>query len=268
MGLGGALHAGARARTTGVQARAAMLGLVVFALLTTLIGVSAQATSSYFQPMPATADVMDLRVYRVIPETASQRAETDRLFTGLLRVTEGEMRDRGPILATDTGPIEVDRFTFDGEPADVALRYQEGRLVSMLQPQEQGLLDEVPIEQWRSLAVSGQMLTGGLEAWLAGLNRGAGNDSASRLALMGLLLLLVSGAAAWGMALARSAPVVIPAAGKALLAALPAASIALSSLPTLSPWLQAIGGLAAALVAIFSGLALLLHAREAGRLLR
>ena len=154
------------------------------------------------------------------------------------------------------------------EPADVALRFQDGRLISMLRPQEQGLLDEVSVDQWGSLTLTGEMLSADMGAWLSGLDRGAGNGLASRLALMGLLLLLVAGAGAWGMALARSAPKTFPVALRTVLAIVPAASVALTTSESLLPWLHGAGALSAGLVAILTGIAILLHAREAGRLFR
>ena len=194
-GLGGALHAGARARATGTQARSAMLGLLVFAMLTTLVGISAQSTGSYFRAQTTTAKVMDLTVYRVIPETASQRAEEDRLFTGVLRILEGELRDRGPVFATDTGRVELGHFSVDGEPADVALRFQDGRLISMLRPQEQGpstrsVISGVPNPYRRNAQRRYGSLALGPRSWSRQWTR-------IKVSLTGLLLLLVAGAGAW-----------------------------------------------------------------------
>ena len=228
IGIRGGFHALAQARTTRGQAQAAMLGTLAFALLTTLIGMSVQAPGSYYRLESQESSIDSLTLYRGVPETLSQRDETERLYTGVIRVVDGELRDRGPGFATATGGVSDPRFFWEGEPADVALRYVDGQLVTLMRPLEQGILEDSPRDEWARLTVRGEMLPSGASVWTRALRRGTDSPLAGRLGVMALLILLTVTAAGWGMALPSILPTAAPSWLQPAARVLPAAALGLS----------------------------------------
>jgi AGCS family alanine or glycine:cation symporter len=262
-GTVGAIHSAARAKATKRQAAVALLGPLAFAVVTTLAILAVVATGTFFRRVHDSRPFADIRVLTVAFETASQRIEPERMHghsgPAYMRIVDGEARDLSLVVATERGTIVDPKYTFRGRPADVALRLRDGRAVGLLRPKE-GTLSESPLSELRDLRVEGEMLPRGARLYGVALDRAG--TLASRLAFAALLVLCAVGAAAWGMGLGRSLPTGVPAWAPRVVAVVPAAGLALAATGA-APWLPAVGGLAAALVAAVSAVLLMAKAREA-----
>ena len=260
-GLVGGLHSAARARTTRGQAAAAMAGPLVYAVVTTVLCMAFVATGAYWQRVEDRRPVSEVRVYTVAFETASQRAEEDRLYSGYLRIDGGELRDIGPLAGTAQGMIEDPRWLYEGEPANIALHLEDGKPFRMLRF-ERGALHEVPASEIADVQVEGEMLPRGGGILASALTRGTDGEIAPRLALGALILLLAVGAGMWGIGAARSLRPGTPVWAATVVAVLPAAGLAAAG-AGLGDWLGPIGGLLAAAAATVAAIALLWKSAQA-----
>lgn len=257
-GADGALEAAARAPTARGQAAASLFGPLIHVVLATLIALAFVSTGAFHRRVEGERGLGEVTFWTSGFETVSQRREADRTFTGVLRIIDGQARARPLELATERGMIVEPRFvSTDGSPGDFALQVRDGRIRSLLLPDDDGTLSEAPIARVAQLRVEGRMLPRGGHLVVAATAR-AGGEAASRIALTALLLLAAIGAAGWGVATSRSVPraLAVPAAF------LPALGLLLASTGA-APWLAPLGGVSAGLLAIVAAIGIAAKAREA-----
>jgi hypothetical protein len=96
----------------------------------------------------------------------------------------------------------------------------------------------------------------------AALERGSGDDVATRIAFIAILLLLGVGAGAFGLGLGRGLPNAAPAWATPAIGLLPALGLAAAASGVI-PNLALIGGIAAAVSASAAALAVAARARQA-----
>src|SRR5690606_26228849 len=260
----GALHAEARAATKR-QAAVALLAPLFFGLLTTLLGLSFVATGTFARVAEDERPVAELTAYRVGFDTVSQRREQDRLFTGILRVVGGSTGVVETELGTERGMVRAPTFEDGGEPGDFMLRYREGRVVEVQRRGALGALERQPLESLAQIRVKGRMLPRGGLLLARSMTRGGGGELIARAGLAALLVLAAIGAAAWGVAVARTLRARVPEKIARFAAALPALGLALAALGVV-PGFGLLGAAIAALLTIASSIALLARARQAAQL--
>lgn len=263
-GVDGALHAEAQAMTTKRHASAALLGPLFYCVVTTVLGLAFVATGAFSRPVDDERSLMELRSYRVGFDTISQRDESDRRFTGILRITDGTTGAVDNEQATERGMVRSARFYDRGEPADVMLRYRDGVVHELQRRGPIGALERQPLEAAHDIRVRGQMLPRGGLLLAEAMGR-AGGPLLARLALAALLVLAALGAAAWGLGVARTLGAKLPAHLARWAALLPALGLALAALGVV-PWLGLLGGALAALLTLLSAVALIARATQAGQL--
>jgi hypothetical protein len=260
-GVVGGLHGAARAKATRQQASTALLGPLLYAAVCTVLVMAFVGSGAYFHRTSTSRSFGDVLAYEAGFETRSQREEPERLYSGYMRIVEGELRDMGLALATPQATIEEPRFEFRGNPADVALHLEAGRVTRMLRPRD-GTLTEVDLSETGDLVVLGEMIPRGGDMVSAALERGSGDDVATRIAFIAILLLLGVGAGAFGLGLGRGLPNAAPAWATPAIGLLPALGLAAAASGVI-PNLALIGGIAAAVSASAAALAVAARARQA-----
>ena len=265
-GVAGALHAGARGTARG-QAAAALYDPFLGALFATLLGVALVSTGAFYQAREGRVPITETTIVTSAFASVSQRQEVDRLFTGYMRIRQGQTRDSGVYFATERGMIEGVRFLYSGRPADVAIHFEHGRATRIQRPGDHGALTMLPMGSLDQLTLEGRMLPRGAELVAAGMERGTGTDTLGRVTFAGLLGLMAAALAAWGFALRRAWPRVPHVGVGAALGLLPALGITLELV--LAPaWLPPLGTAVAGIWVMLGALALLLHTREISRIAR
>jgi hypothetical protein len=202
-----------------------------------------------------------MRVYRgrMGFETVSQRLETDRFFTGYLRILEGRAQAQGVEIGAARAMIESPRWEeANGDPADLAFVIRDGRAVGLRRPVD-GILTEVPPQELESIRVRGQVPPRGVRLIEASASS-AGGEVASRIVMVALLLLALLGAAAWGMALTASLRGRVPEPAARAAALLPGLGLGLGAVGIV-PWMGAVGGLLALLTFSLSAAGMLTQLR-------
>ncbi len=260
LGLDGALQDAARARTSRLQASASMMGPLMHVVLATVLGLSFIATGAFHRRVPGSRTLAEVTFWRSAFETVSQRQESDRAFTGTVRVLDGEARARPLEVATERGTITSPRYVEDGRPADFAVRIDEGHIVVMLEPDNDHTLRQMPASELEHVRVEGRMLPRGASVVTSAMERGGG-DLATRLALVALLALGACGAAAWGVGASRH---VEGPLGFTILF-FPALGLLLAASGT-APWLGSVGSLVSGALATISLAGIVGKARELARL--
>jgi len=260
-GAVGGLHGAARAKATRRQASSALLGPLVYALICTFVTIAVVGSGAYFHRIETSRPMAEVAVYELGFESRSQREEPERLYTGYLRIVDGERRDINIHFGTERAMAANERFEFRGNPADVALHMEAGHPVRMLRPTD-GTLSEVDIRELDDLVVFGEMLPRGGALLNESFARGSGGDLAARLAFIALLLLLAVGSGAFGLAIGRALPAGAPAWAPIAIGLLPAAGIAAAASGAI-PGLAIIGGIAAGLSASLAAIAIAARARQA-----
>jgi hypothetical protein len=263
-GVEGALHAEAQASTTKQHAASALLGPLLYVLLTTVLGISFVSTGAFSRPIDGERAITDLRSYSVAFDTVSQREESDRLYTGILRIREGSTGAVQNELATERGMVQAPRFYDRGRPADVMIRYRAGEAYELQKPSTIGALEMRPLSELDQLVVRGRMLPRGGSLLAEAMSRGGGSLLA-RMALAALLVLAALGAAAWGIAIARIVQAKLPLRFARWTSLIPAAGLALAAFDV-APWLPTLGAALAGLLTVASSLALLFRSKEIGQL--
>ncbi|AKF08232.1 alanine:cation symporter family protein [Sandaracinus amylolyticus] len=256
-GADGAIHAAARAPTARGQAAAALFGPLLHVVLATVLACAFVATGAFHRRVEGSRALDEITFWRSGFDTVSQRRETDRTFSGTLRVLDGGVLARPLELATERGMIVDPRYVGeDGQPGDFALRVTDGRITALLEPDGEGTLRQVDLARTSRIRVEGAMLPRGGTLVASAMMRGGG-DIASRIALTALLLLAALGAAGWGVAAARSVPraLAIPAAF------LPALGLLLAA-TGVAPWLATVGSIAGAVLGLVAAIGLLAKLRE------
>ncbi|UJR79167.1 alanine:cation symporter family protein [Sandaracinus amylolyticus] len=256
-GVDGAIHAAARAPTTRGQAAAALFGPLIHVVLATMLACAFVATGAFHRRVEGSRALDEITFWRSGFDTVSQRRETDRTFTGTLRVIDGGVLARPLELATERGMITDPRYVGeDGQPGDFALRITDGRITALLVPDDDGTLRQVELARTSRIRVEGTMLPRGGTLVASAMMRGGG-DVASRIALTALLLLAALGAAGWGVAAARSVPraLAVPAAF------LPALGLLLAA-TGVAPWLAPVGSIVGALLGLVAAIGVVAKVRE------
>lgn len=263
--IDGALHGEARAATTRGQAASALLGPLIFAVVTTVVGLAIVGTNAFSTTRTDERTLEEVKIYRgdYAFESASQRVEPERQWDGYVRIRRGTLGPQNFTLATERGEIEEPRFEYYGRTADIAVHAKKGVAFRLLRLQNHALT-EIPIVQARHVTVHGKMLSRGGRLISAAMHRGPAGANAARLALAALLVLAAAAAAAWAFALTRMLTGLVPPPVAMAAAALPAIGLALSALEL--PWLPAAGALAGGALALATTIVLLLKSGEAKRL--
>ena len=258
-GVAGAIN-GLSTGKTRPQAAVSVLGPLFHAAVATLLVMAFVGTGAFGTRVASERGLDGVRVYRIAAETASQRAEGDRLYSGQMRIMEGQARNPTLSLGTDRGMVREPRFERRGEPADVALVVEDGRAIRIMAPGRFGALAEIDRSALDEITVQGEMLPTGAGLLVGSLEQGGG-DLAGRFALAAILALAAVALAAWGFALGRSLPASAPLPAQIGAGLLPAAGALLAATGA-APWLTPLGGIAAALLATATGLLLLARTRE------
>lgn len=287
-GIDGAIHAQASAPTKK-QAAYALLGPILYGALTTIVAFSAIATGAFMTRVLDTRPASEVTGYRVGFETVSQRMEESRLFSGLLRIDDGDPGVLRAEMATERGMIEshftdpsektppteettgrpdkrlMYAFWFDrGEPADILLRFEDGRPVELQSRGSVGALERRDLVDLNEVTIRGEMLPRGVRLFELGIERGSNRIVA--LIAIGLLLLLASlGAAAWGIGVARTLRAKVPEKIARFTAVIPALGLAVAAFDVI-PSFAILGGFFAGLLVIATSIALIWRAREVGQL--
>ncbi|MCS6797992.1 MAG: hypothetical protein NZ898_05615 [Myxococcota bacterium] len=266
-GSDGALVALARATSTRAAAAASMLPVLGFAAIATLTAMALVGSGVYFERVPTSRPLDALVVHRAPFDSASQRRERERLYEGYLRVQEGELRDVTVALATERATIEAPRFFRNGVAADVALHVREGRVFRILAPDRHGVLQELDRREIASVTVSGRMLANGPEQLVRAAGRGALGPTGVRLLVVVLVLGATAACAILAFSAALGARPQAPAAARVALAVLVASGLG-AGLWLPSQWTAAAVGVAAGLLGMSWGIALLARASDVVRLAR
>lgn len=263
-GVEGAWHAEAQAKTTRGQAKAALLGTIVYGLVTTVVGLSLVATNAFARPVDDSRTMREVRFYRAAFDTVSQREEPSRFFSGIIRIQEGATGVVEINPGTERGMILTPRFEEDGEPADVMLRVSDGVVIEIHRPGTMGALELAPDSAFDRVTIHGRMLPRGGRLIAESMSRGGGSIT-SRVSLAALLLLALLGAVGWGFGVRKTLAAKLPEKVARFTAMIPAAGLALAALGVVrdfSSW----GLVAAALLTTVSAMALIVRGKEISRL--
>ncbi len=257
-GTVGAIHALAGGKSRD-QSTLALLAPFFYAVVATLLVVAFVGTGVFGTRYADRRPLLETRIHRVAAASAAQRAETDRLYDGLVRIMEGRTRNPALSIGTPRGMVATPLFEIDGEPADIALRVEDGVPYEILKPGRFGALTQRPFHEAYEVDVVGDMLPTGAGLLLRSMSEGAG-DLTARFALAGLLALATVAFAVWGWALGRSLPT--PARGPRLIVGLLPAGGAALTVATSLRWLPVLGSLAAGVTAVLVALVLLGLSKE------
>lgn len=260
----GALHAEAQAESTRRHARTALLGPLAYAVVTTVLGIAFGATGAFHRPVEGERLLRELTVYQRGFASLGERRDPEQLYTGVLRIENGSMGELRAGIATERGTVRTPTFFDRGEPADVFLRFRDGRLTEVQRKGELGAFDIAPESAFDEITVRGTMIPRGGHLLAESLTRGGGSLVA-RFGLVGLLVLAALGAAAWGIGVAGTLRAKLPTAAARVAGIVPAAGIAVAAAGVV-PGLAVLGAGAAALVAIVAAVALVARANEAARI--
>lgn len=200
--IDGAIFAQARAKTTKQLAGASWVGPMAYGAVATVVGLSIAATGAYYKRVDGERPLSELVMNKSGFETASQRIEASRHYDGYVRLQEGTTIDPVPRPITERAPVRDATYTFDGEPADIALHFEDGRVTRFL-VKEDGILEDTSLDRVREVGVHGKMVPLGGRLLGATIDDAFGSDIVARLALAALLLLSGIGGGAAGAALRR-----------------------------------------------------------------
>lgn len=262
LGSDGAVQRLAAARTR-TQTAASVLAPLLSALVGTLLILGMAGTGVFSEQYPNRVALDDLRFYQIAAETVSQRLETERRYSGLVRVIDGEPRNPNLSLATARGGVTQAKFYLDGELANIALHVDEsGRADEMLVPGSLGALEHTDPGRLYEVVVEGEMLLEGAPL-VVKMAQIKASDLASRLLLAGLLALGAVALAFLGLGLGRSAMSLFPKPLAMVCFALPGA---LGALALFVPGLGTFGILGAGIGGAGIGLLLLKMGGEVAKL--
>lgn len=264
-GLDSALQAEAKAPSAKAQAAIAMLGVVVHVLVVTLVGMAIVGTGAFSRRVETERRLDEVVWVDSAFETASQRLEADRRWTGYVRILDGALQGEGRELGTERGMIVGPTFAErDGSPADFGARVSHGHINHFLRTDADGALADVPLAGLSDVRVSGRMLPRGGALVVAALTR-AGGDLTARLGLAALVLLAALAAAAWGIGIRLLLPKELSESSARIGAGLPALGLVFGA-TGLAPWLGALGTLAVTAAVVVALLGVLSKTRELGKL--
>lgn len=267
LGLDGALFAQTRGSTRAV-ASTALFGTLFHTLVATVVGVALVATGAYSRRVDGERSLREVSFVEAPFETASQRLDPARRWTGYLRVIEGRPQAAPLDAATERGMIRELRYVdADGSPSDFALRIERGRPTGWLRPDEVGALQRADARDMSEIRVEGAMLPRGASLLASALTR-AGGEPLAAIALGVLLLLAACGAAAFGVGIERSFVARLGEKAARVAALVPPLTLLAGALLAGGPAVDALalGLFAAAFTTIAVALGLLAKASEASRL--
>ena len=236
---------------------------VFYALCAVVVGLSVVSTGAYFRRLPETKPLSQLRAYRAPLSVGGEDRKPERLdlaetWSGYYRVNGGESSMPFVWLATDTSVVAKPRFQFRGVDGDLALRFEDGKLVQLQVEGPDGAMESLVLTDAALVQVTGLSAPGGAALLAHAVSDGLGPWARSVL----LWTLIVFGAVAtglWGRALMLSTRHIGPRAIGWGLAALAPVGLPLA---LIAPWLSHVGSvLAATLVTLMCG-ALLLTSRS------
>lgn len=245
-GVVGAMHSLSGGKTRG-QASAALFVPFAYAIVGTLLVMAFVGTGAFSERYADRCSLLETRIYRLSASSASERREDERLYDGMVRIVEGEPRNPALSVGTARGMVSRATFELDGEPADLALRVEDGVPFEVLQPGRLGALDRRDFSIARRIEVVGEMLPRGGGLVMRAMGTGE-SDLAARFGLAGLLALAAVGFGIWGWALGR----VVPSGASR------AVRIGVGLLPSLGAVLAVVlgGGWIAAIGSVFGALSL------------
>ncbi|MEM9067021.1 MAG: hypothetical protein AAGE52_00905 [Myxococcota bacterium] len=259
LGSAGGVHSLSGGRTRD-QAALSVVAPLIYAVVATLLVMAFVGTGVFGQRFEDRRGIAETRIQSLSAASREQRVEEERSYDGLVRIMEGATRNPGLSVATARGMVSSPLFEENGEPADIALRVDHGRVFEVLKPGRFGALSPQDASEIRNIEVVGEMLPTGGSLVTHTLTEGA-SELAARFALAGLLALAAVAFAVWGFALSRSVPGEIKPPLQIALGILPAAGAALAVALSL-PWIALVGSIAAGITAIVSALLLLLLSKE------
>lgn len=262
-GIEGAWHAEAQAPTTKGYAGAGLTGPFLYVVMTTVIGFSLVATNAFNTPVETTRALDDVRFYRVGFETVSQRREPERLYTGVIRITDGETGVVEIHAGTERGMVRAPTFLDRGEPANIAIHVTDGVVDNLQRPGELDALVNQPLSDTADISLSGRMLPEG-GALLGASMQAAGGTLISRVALAALLLLAALGAAAWGFGVRKTLEAKVDPAMARWAGALPGLGMALAASGAVAGF-SAVGSLVAGVLVSVVAIALMAKSGDASR---
>ncbi|MCA9606534.1 MAG: hypothetical protein KC619_13105 [Myxococcales bacterium] len=264
-GADGAWHAAAQAKTTKGQAAAALLGALTYGVLTTVLGLSLVATNAFTRPVETTRPVGEVTFYDAPFDTVSQREERSRRFDGIIRVIDGDTGVVTTHPGVERSMILTPTFEENGEPGNVMLRIQRGRVIEIQRPGTLGALETAEPAAMRTVLVRGRMTPRGGLLLAESVSRGGGAIT-SRVALAALLLLAALGAAGWGFGVRKTLAARIPDAQARFAAAIPSLGLGLAATGVWRGF-DAFGLVVAAVLTVAVSLVLLLKSGEIATLL-
>ncbi|MCS6856606.1 MAG: alanine:cation symporter family protein [Sandaracinaceae bacterium] len=169
----------------------------------TVLGLAFIGTGAFSQRSQGERGLAEVLFLDAPFESASQRREAERLWTGYLRIQEGRARARPLHIATERGMIDAPEFVdASGNPADFAARIEKGLVRALLVPDAQGTLSPIAAERIAQFRVRGKMLLRGGALVTNTLQRIA-SDLSLRLGIAAAIVLSSIACAAWGLALGR-----------------------------------------------------------------
>lgn len=264
-GVGGAWHAEAKSETTRGQASAALLGPLLYGVLTTLVGLSFVATNAFADPVEGQRTVRETTFYTVGFDTVSQRQEETRRLDGILRPQDGETGVVEVHAGTERGMVLAPRFEDRGQPANVAIRVVGGEAIEVQRPGHLGALERAPDSALDEVTVHGRMLPRGATLVSASMAEGS-SPVLARVALAALLLLGALGVMAWGTSTATTLRARVPDKAARAAGAIPAIGLALAALGVI-PSFATLGVAVAALLSLVVSLALIVRGKDVQSLL-
>jgi AGCS family alanine or glycine:cation symporter len=260
-GLDGSMAALAQPRSVKQQASAALLPVLAHVVLATLVGLGIAATSAHARAIESSRHLDEVRFYDSAFETASQRREPEREWSGFIRVIDGRAQATPLEIGTDRGMVDEPHFVeADGSEGNFAIRIEDGRVTRILRPDQDGALMDAPPAGIAQVVVTGRMLPARGALLAAAFTRGGG-DAAGRAALAALMILAALGAAGVGLGIARMFAGRVTENGARAMSALPAIGLVLGA-TSAGPMLAAAGSIVAALATILVSVGLLAKVTE------
>jgi Na+/alanine symporter len=157
LGVAAALHGGSGAQTPHRAGLVASLEpIAASVLLPILIGLAVVSTRAWNTQHEMAAPLAETQAYLREPASAAELSSSDLTLDGIIRVREGQSFDRF-FLAVHRGLINEPRFQVAGKPWDGAIRFEDGKVIGLLQPTGRfGSLDEIDLGRAQRIIVTGE----------------------------------------------------------------------------------------------------------------
>jgi AGCS family alanine or glycine:cation symporter len=157
LGVAAAIHGGSGAQSAHRAGLVASLEpLAASVLLPLVIGLAVVSTRAWNTQHDMSAPLAATRAFLREPASAAELESDELALDGIIRVREGQSFDRF-YLAVHRGLVNEPRFQLDGKPWDGAVRFEDGRVSSLLEPTGRfGALDRVDLAKAERIAVVGE----------------------------------------------------------------------------------------------------------------